>query len=226
MTVTEVNALKDLTPVDTLSGMVVNVYERKTGTTSKGRAYALQNIILKDSSGTVKILLDGRQECPKSMEGKQVSLSSVRGEKGLTGVLKKTDSYNGKDTVVVQVNNVAVVKVVGSQNGGTKITQVSTCNTNPTMVLGQTVGMAVNNAVQILLAVKQSATVEYFAGDEFIYDLESVASSIIHVSKALELGEPLKRPQEPRTRQETPKQEEGASDTDGNFLSGDSEGPF
>ena len=224
MKISEIKELKEKTTVDTMSGMVENVYERHAGT-KEGRAWSMQNIMLKDASGAVKVLLSGRKECPKSMEGKQVSFSSVNGEKGLTGMYVKDDKYKGKTTRVVIVTEVATVKVVGGSNG--ESTKSSAAPASKQMVLGQTVGMAINNAVHILTN-SAGNRLEYYSGDDFIYDLHAIASSVIYVSKALESGEPLKRPQEPTARQETPKQEESSSETDANFLSGDevNHGPF
>ena len=225
MKISEIKELSDGAQIANLSGLVENVYPRKAGTTKKGRPYSFQGIILKDATGTIKVTLDGRKECPASMKGKQISLSSVRGPEGLTGVTLTTEEYPpGTFKKIVNATNVAGVQVVGGSNGGSD--NPSAAPASKQMVLGQTVGMAINNAVQVILIHNKG--MDYFVGDDFIYDLHAVASSIIHVRKALESGEELKRPQEPAARKETHKQEESTSDTDGNFLEGTdaASGPF
>jgi hypothetical protein len=222
MTIAEIKSIKDGSTVDSLSGLVENVYERHAGS-KNGKAWSLQNIILKDSAGIVKVLLDGRKECPKSMEGKAVSFSSVNGEKGLTGMFAKDDTYNGKTTRIVKVTSVAAVKVIEGDRTAVVAAKVygnsGDAAPRKPMVLGQTVGMAINNSVHIILQGSGPHTIEYFAGDEFIYDLHAVASSIIHVSKSLESGEELKRPQELPARKEEPRCEHG-DEADSNFLEG------
>lgn len=191
-----------------VSGMLENVWERKTGTGKKG-PWSIQNLMLKDATGSIKVTLFGRKECPKSMEGKQVELLNC---------LVDDNTYNGKTTRTVKVTEDSNVKTLDIGPQASPPTPAAS-NSGGKMVHGATVGMAINNAVHILLAVKQAATSDYFADDEFIYDLHAVASSIIHVSSALEAGQKLEEPNAaPPIHRPLQSDPSGPPPDDSNFL--------
>lgn len=184
-----------------VSGMLENVWERKTGVT-KGRPWSIQNLFMKDATGGIKVTLFGRKECPKSTEGKQVTFSSV---------LVDDNTYNGKTTRAVKVTEDSGVKVLDNVE-----------KSNPThgggaMVPGVKVGMALNNAGRDLLSRNPDPT--YIFTPEFEEDLYEVASRYLRVSDALEFGRPLnlvKTQPEP-----TP-----TGPPDDNFLQEGSDEPF
>lgn len=198
--------MQDGASVSSLSGVVENVYERKTGT-SKGRAWSIQNIVLKDRTGQIKLMLSGRKECPKTTEGKVVTFSSVNGEKGPQGVFVKDDEYNGKTTRIVKVTEVAKVEVGGN---GSQPVQGGAAPTMP--IHGQTVGMAINNATRVLISTNPNGP--YWFTPEFEQNLREVAGVYLRVSKELEFGVPAQKPATPPPAPED------------NFLKNDDPGDF
>lgn len=164
-----------------VSGMLENVWERKTGVT-KGRPWSIQNLMLKDATGTIKVTLFGRKECSSNMEGKQVELLNC---------LVDDNTYNGKTTRTVRVTEDSNVKTL--DNAQPPPAPAAPGNNRGVLVHGQTVGMAINNSVTIIL--DQERPFDYYVGDDFIYDLGAIASSIIYVASALEAGQKLEAPQ-------------------------------
>lgn len=199
-----------------VSGMLENVWERKTGVT-RGRPWSIQNLMLKDATGAIKVTVFGRKEFPKNMEGKKVEFRSV---------LVDDNTHNGKTTRTVKVTEDSTAKLIDNGQQGAPAPTASNSDPDPVRwkpVLGQTVGMAINNTIAIFISLKKDA--EYYAGDDFIYDLHAIASSIIHASKALESGQKLEAPKtqpakpEPELdyRDARNKEPEGPPD-DSNFL--------
>lgn len=209
----KIASLKNGTPIDSISGVLENVYERRSGTTEKGRQWSFQDLILKDKTGTIKVKLNGRKECPKSMEGRVVTLSSARGSKGLEGVIAEDDEYKGKTTRLVRVTEAA--SVVGSGNGANQSNTTSAASAAPRA--GVKVGMALNNANLDLLA--SNPQVAYFLGDEFPDDLYRISKVYLEVNDALENGTPLPR------REKAPAAPPNQS-SDENFLQGGDDEPF
>lgn len=189
MNIGAIAALADGAPVDSISGIIENVYERHTGKNSKGRHYSLQNAFVKDQTGKIKVLLDGRKEWPKSLEGKAVTVSAVRGSNGLEGVFAKDDNYKGNSSRIVKVTDVAKVTVSGGNGSAVAPTAAST---QGSVVHGQTVGMAINNATRVL--VKAAPDGKYWFTPEFEDNLREIAGVYLRVSKELEFGVPAPKP--------------------------------
>lgn len=212
--IAKIASLQTGTPVDSISGVLENVYQRRAGTSDKGRPWSFQDLILKDKTGAIKVKLNGRKECPKSMEGRVVTLSSARGSKGLEGVIAEDDEYNGKTTRLVRVTEAASV-VVGGGNGANQSNVTASAPTDAPRA-GVKVGMALNNANLDILECSPNAS--YFLADEFPSDLYRIAKVYLEVSDALENGTPLV--QREKTPVAPPQQ------TDENFLQGGADEPF
>lgn len=212
--IAKIASLQNGTPVDSISGVLENVYERRAGTTEKGRPWSFQDLILKDKTGTIKVKLNGRKECPKNMEGRVVTISSVRGSKGLEGVIAEDNEYKGKTTRLVRVTEVASVTAADGGNGGTPSGPASEAAAAPRA--GVKVGMALNNANLDILACSPNAA--YFLDDEFPCDLYRIAKVYLEVSDALENGTSMPhREKAPAAPPQPP---------DGNFLQGEDDEPF
>lgn len=183
--ISSIPSLAKDTPLSAVSGVLENVYERNSGKSAKGgRPYSFQNVVLKDSTGSIKVTLNGRQECPKNYEGKTVTFSSVNGQNGLEGVRAEDNIFNGKTTRLVMVTNVAKVAVVGGNGSQPAKAEVATL----VPIHGQTVGMAINNATRVLISTNPNGP--YWFTPEFEQDLREVAGVYLRVSKDLELGAP------------------------------------
>lgn len=210
--IAKIAAYKNGDALTSVSGMLGNVWDRKTGV-KNGKPWSIQNLFLKDQTGSIKVTLFGRKECPKSMEGKQVTLSAVTVD---------DNTYNGKTTRTVKVTEDSGVKELDSgekANPGPGAEPRAGSGTK--LVLGQTVGMSINKTIDIFISLKKDD--EYYAGDQFIYDLHAIAGSIIHVSQALEAGRQLEAPKS----QEVKKEPEQAGPPDDNFLQeGNDDIPF
>lgn len=187
--IAQIAAYKNGDALTAVSGMLENVWERKTGTIKegpqKGNPWTIQNLFIKDQTGRIKVTLFGRKECPKSMEGMQVTFSAVTVD---------DNTYNGKTTRTVKVTENSGVKVI--MDNGEKSNPVAP-SAEPragsgTMVPGVKVGMALNNAGRDLIS--RNPDLQYLFTSEFEDDLFQVASKYIRVSDALEAGRQLEAP--------------------------------
>jgi hypothetical protein len=186
--ISQIAGLNDGDAISAISGVIETVYKRTTGTSKNGKPYSFQNLILKDQTGQIRVTLAFRKECPDSLKGKQVVISSLKGDRGWDGVFAKDNTYKGNTTREVQVTDVATVKLVEQQPS---LVSSATQNGAPTahVVHGATVGMAVNNANLVILS--QSPKMEYFISKEYAEDLVVIAGTNLRVSHALEYGKPL-----------------------------------
>lgn len=94
------------------AGKLKCLWDYKTGTStkgaSKGKPWMLQNGVLQGDDGAeIPIKFDGRSEIPANWRGKKIIVSSVKGDKGFTGVKMVID----REALTVKVTASAKVEL-------------------------------------------------------------------------------------------------------------------
>jgi hypothetical protein len=113
----KINQLPDLVGVDglELTATIVRVYPIAKGTSKYGE-WTLQNIILKDETGSIKCLLKNRKECSTKLVGKTIKLASAMTDKGKKiGVRVVENTYKDKTSLELAVTGNAVISIVGEE---------------------------------------------------------------------------------------------------------------
>jgi len=106
----------------------------------------------------------------REYEGKVVEING-------SGIKKVTDDFNGNKTIKLSFGEKAVIKVLGNSQG--RFGEIH----------GQTVGMAINNAIGLLKeACPKGKLKDYCSKGNFSADVAKIAGSIIKISKFLEEG--------------------------------------
>jgi hypothetical protein len=115
--------LKERAPgsvISQITGQVKNVWDPKTGTSSKG-PWSFQDIVLIDSNGEemkVSVQHPNMPPVPKSLIGKTVEITAKQGERGYTGVYVE-DNENKKTGEVIRrikVTPTGSIKEVGEES--------------------------------------------------------------------------------------------------------------
>lgn len=175
-TIAEIREFPNETKVAEVSGTLVNVYERRA---VRGPSGSVQNGTLKDSSGAeIEIAVWGHQDITP-LKGKEVVVTDAQG-----GMKRKDDTYQGKTKRVLSLNRSSVFQVLDS-GGAKSVPSTMTATAQPatpraTVVSGQTIGMAINNAAA------DYQTAGEFADEEKIFQR---ASMYIRVSQRMDKGE-------------------------------------
>lgn len=92
--------------VPSVRGKLTAIYDRKTGQGQNGE-WSLQNCELTDSTGKIKVKLDDRDALPKDWRGREVYISCNNGDKGLTGIKIKEETYKGNTSRILSVTESA-----------------------------------------------------------------------------------------------------------------------
>jgi hypothetical protein len=104
LTVDQVLALEDKTPISAVSGVLKKIWQVERGTSKKGKKWTKQNIEFEDSSGGCRIQNWGHP-LPASMQGDTVLIQATKGDKGLAGLF--VHEYGG--TKSIQMNESAKI---------------------------------------------------------------------------------------------------------------------
>lgn len=107
MNVAGILSLTDDDIIPECRGTLEQVYEYKAGTSKAGKPYSFQDFKFTDETGSIKLKLWGREAVPKGAKGKVVQLSAVKGKNGWTGLLRKTNEYQGKKTPFIDATAAA-----------------------------------------------------------------------------------------------------------------------
>lgn len=103
---------------EAFSGKIKKVYPRSNQTRRNPRQgedpnYTLQKIILAEGSTEVEVMLDNRDEVPAAAAGSTFMAASKMGQRGLAGLKRKDNDYNGKVTPQVWIDDRADITVEG-----------------------------------------------------------------------------------------------------------------
>jgi hypothetical protein len=93
-----------------ISGKIIRVFEKKTGTT-RDINWAFQNIIIQDDTGEMSVSIRNRPEDFKASDvDRQITISSTETKHGQLGVKVEQESYNDKQGKAQTVIKVVVTK--------------------------------------------------------------------------------------------------------------------
>lgn len=102
-----------------VEGKLSTLYDAKTGTTKAGKDWSLQDGVLKDASGNEHRVCFAAGQEVGHLKGKMIRLTSHVGEKGMSGIYMKEDTYTNKQgkevtTRKIHVTATANIEEVGS----------------------------------------------------------------------------------------------------------------
>ncbi len=205
---TDINNFPDGTPIDAIQGRIVEVYEYQRKTGQKG-PYTLQNAYIADVGGNkIKLTVWDHPDLAP-LKGNEYVLHNTGGTR-FPGIKVRLGSYVAKkdgqqhkagDTVKTLELNVTKngcfqhVEVFNQSKpaGAAPAEPVSRAASTPSVntggqapsqgyINGQTVGMAINNAVKIITEGNG------YNPETFAKELYVIASDIIRVSQHIEKG--------------------------------------
>lgn len=99
--------------VPSVRGRITEMFKQSKGTNSHGD-WALQNITIQDGTGTIKVKVQDRPELPMSYKGREVVIYCHEGDKGLTGIKAKDDTYKNVTSRILSVTPTAHIDLVES----------------------------------------------------------------------------------------------------------------
>ncbi len=105
----EIPALEAEETITAIRGRVTELYPPKTGENDNGK-WSFQNIKLKDETGEIQVKLKDRPALPQSLKGKTIFIYSAKGDKGLSGLKAKDDTYRDKTSRIVWVTPSATIE--------------------------------------------------------------------------------------------------------------------
>lgn len=102
-----------------VEGRLSTLYDAKTGTTKAGKDWSLQDGVLKDASGNEHRVCFAAGQDVGRLKGRMIRLTSHVGEKGMSGLYMKEDTYTNKQgkevtTRKIHVTATANIEEVGS----------------------------------------------------------------------------------------------------------------
>lgn len=107
-----------------VSGKIVRVYDKKSGTSDKGN-WSFQNLTIQDETGEATICLKNRkEEVSKDSVGKSISVSSNKTSNGILGVKIEKEEYKDKDG-----NDKSSIKVIITPSATLTIDNASVAST-------------------------------------------------------------------------------------------------
>ena len=203
-------------PIPAIKGKLTALYPVKKGESEKG-PWSFQNGELTQGNQKIKIVFKGRDPVPMSTKGKEITLLSFHGDRGVSGLYASDNDYNGTVTREIKVTSTAeMIEGTGAgalgeqpqqnqeqprQSNGPSDRSGFRESPNPPQparqtvnpfqagVNGATVGMAVNNSITILNGMGAIPFLPDGEVDPKWYGrLHKLASSIIRCSRVLEDG--------------------------------------
>lgn len=112
MRVIHLSEVLQMEPGETVTatkGKLKAIFERNTGTNEHGD-WSIQNVILADGEVEMKVKVCDRDAAiPSAWKGKLIYLTSVNGEKGITGLKVKEDTYKDKTSKILSATKTAEI---------------------------------------------------------------------------------------------------------------------
>lgn len=201
-TLSEVKRMDGGLPVPCVRGILKTLFKPKRGEGQYG-PWCLQNGELTDGKTTVKVLFANRdEEVPQNWRGKQVVITSYRGDKGWEGVIADDNEYKGTTTRQIKVTKTAEVALddgaepSDNDGGEAPAPRRNTTTAAPTNKPGLTTPPAVPGGVfggTVGMCIKEACTTVNALGTdpfsvEYYQQVKRIASSLIRVSLDLEKG--------------------------------------
>lgn len=106
-TIAEIVAQQDDTLVMLCRGTITNIYPPSEGDNEHGH-WSIQNIVIKDATGTIKVKLKNRETLTKADKGKLLEIAAFHSDKhGWVGAKAQDDTYNGKTSRIIYLTAAA-----------------------------------------------------------------------------------------------------------------------
>jgi hypothetical protein len=107
MTIEDIKEKENDEGITKIGGTLKAVYDYKSGTAKagpkKGQPWSFQDLILSDSTGEIKVVVNNKDEIPKNWKGKKVILKAYKGDKGWSGLYAHDHEYpEGKFTRIIR----------------------------------------------------------------------------------------------------------------------------
>lgn len=94
--------------VDSVVAQVIDIHKRHSGTNANGE-WSLQNLLIRDATGEIKVQLKDREDFPTAFKNRVVCFECNQGPKGKTGLKAKDDEYKGKKSRILSVTPTAQI---------------------------------------------------------------------------------------------------------------------
>ena len=115
--IAEIRALDENSIVNSFSGTVTKVSDRKAGKSDKG-PWSFQHLRVSDGKGDdIKVTLKDRPDYPKAMVNSSILIQAHNSEKGWTGMKATDDTYNEKKERILWVTGSAIISNGDATNG-------------------------------------------------------------------------------------------------------------
>ena len=118
-TISQLLEMSDGTIPEAFRGKIKKVYAANKGMNKNNKPYCLQKIVLTDGSKDMEIMLDGRDELSRTVEGSQLFAAAGRGERGLSGLKRKDNVWKEKTTPQVWIYDNAELTIEGGSGAAT-----------------------------------------------------------------------------------------------------------
>lgn len=118
--ITPINELLQMqpgTPVLVVSGTIDSIFEQNRGENTVG-PWILQNIVIKDKTGKIKVKLTDRNEAiPTNARHKRITIEAGQRQdgRGTCGLAVKMNKNKNKEELVLQVTDNAVITIDGGE---------------------------------------------------------------------------------------------------------------
>jgi hypothetical protein len=200
-TVPDVFGMADKQNIIRIRGRLTKVWETKKGSSANG-PWTVQRIVLEGGGKEIEASIWNHDDVPDEWKGKEIYLMSYNGKKGWGGVYAEDRTWTDKNGQQItkrgiKVSDTGEVELASEidQREGSKadddipfdapepIKPAAPAQVQKHHPMGATVGMAINNAVNVAREVGIQPGTKAFS--KFIYE---VASDILRVSEMLEAG--------------------------------------
>jgi hypothetical protein len=116
-TVSQLLEMSDGTVPEAFRGKIKKVMGPNKGKNKQGKDYSLQKIIITDGSKEIEVMLDGRDDISRTMEGSQIFVAASRGERALSGLKRKDNVWKEKTTPQVWIYDNAELSFENAAGG-------------------------------------------------------------------------------------------------------------
>jgi hypothetical protein len=130
LTIPQLKEMSENTTPESFKGKIKKVFAASKGTNEHGD-YSLQKIVLTDGSAEIEVMLKDRGELSRTSEGQTIYILAAQGERGLTGVKRKDNTYKNKTTPQVWVYDSAEVTFEGGAVQSNKMAEGAPAQTPP-----------------------------------------------------------------------------------------------
>lgn len=95
--------------IPSVQGKVVKLKGRSKGTNNDGE-WSIERIELQDASASIMVMIRDRAPLDQGLLNQHITISCKNGEKGLTGIKAKDDTYRDKTSRVISVTPTGIIE--------------------------------------------------------------------------------------------------------------------